>query len=135
MYDIHRRMLHDKKLNRFGKKIFFIWANEDWSNNPAFGVTHKQILNTYDDYQEMAESLVEDFKSPHYLKRNNCPVFYIHHPWFMKYRQIKKYKETLLSICLKKGFSGLELRINLSNIKNIYNFQTYDFHPRKIIIL
>ena len=48
----------------------------------------------------------------------------------MKANQVQTYKDTLLSTCLKNGFSGIELRLNLSKT-NIYNFQTYDFHPRR----
>jgi hypothetical protein len=35
------------ELNMRNKKVFFIWANENWTNNLAFGTTHEKIENYY----------------------------------------------------------------------------------------
>ena len=82
MYNIIEKML-DSQLNT--KKIFFIWANEDWSGNPAFGRSNNIIENTYDTHniKLICAHLITAFRKETYLKLDNKPVFYIHHPWLM----------------------------------------------------
>jgi len=130
MYDIHTKFLD---MDMKGKKIFFIWANENWSDNPAFGKNIHKIMNDYSDIEEHCKELVPIFKNNNYLKNENKPVFYIHHPWFMSNTQINKFKNTMCKLCIENGFNGFDLKINAMNSlpkdilenKNDY----YEFHP------
>ena len=101
--------------------LFFIWANEDWSNNPAFNSSHN-ITNTYDEnnFQKNINHLMGYFRHPNYYKRNNRPVFYLHHPWCMtspaQLLLMKKMDES----CVMNGFDGICFKRNGID---------YDFHP------
>jgi len=110
-------------------KVFFIWANEDWSNNPAFN-TNDNILNNYDDlsFIKNANNLVNYFKHENYYKINNKPVFFIHHPWFIEENQINNFYNILNNLCIENNFDGIELVVN-SMIKNYENYTNYDLHP------
>lgn len=101
--------------------IFFIWANEDWSNNPAFNTSHV-ITNTYDDpsFTANINHLMQYFKHPNYYKRNNRPVFYLHHPWCITTEAETKLMERLDEACVMNGFDGICFKRN--GIE-------YDFHP------
>jgi hypothetical protein len=114
-----------------GKKVFLIWANEDWSNNPAFGKSSHKILNyyDYDSLVKMKENLINYFTHENYLKINNKPVFTIHHPWFMPTIFITTLRTELNDICIQRGFSGVYLLFNNldKNLDTSYN--CYEFHP------
>ncbi len=112
-------------------KIFFIWANENWSDNPAFGKENKNIIkNLYNEenYKKNINNLIGYFKHENYLKINNKPVFMLHHPWFMDESQINIFKNLLDVECKKSNFDGAYLIINSmkKQYKNNYN---YNFHP------
>ena len=112
------------------KKIFYIWANENWSDNPAFGNSKNIVKNDYNDIETHCCELIKSFKKDNYLKINNKPVFFIHHPWVMNMDQIIKFKEMLNDKCIENNFDGLEFKLNgmmndNSNADNTY----YDFHP------
>jgi hypothetical protein len=105
--------------------LFFIWANEDWTNNPSFNTTHK-IINKYDteSVQKNSNHLMRYFKHPNYYKLNNKPVFYIHHPLHIP--NIQDFHSILNKTCKQHGFDGVLLRINGMEDNDI---ETYDFHP------
>lgn len=130
MYDIHEKFLN---INMRDKKIFFIWANENWSDNPAFSNNNHKITNEYNDIEEHCSELIATFKNNNYLKINNRPIFYIHHPWEMSEKNINKFKDRLHNLCLNNGFNGIDFRINSMNslsediIKNKSFY--YEFHP------
>jgi hypothetical protein len=116
-----------EKINDF--KVFFIWANEDWSNNPAFNST-KQISNEYNivNFRKNINNLMNYFKHPNYYKINNKPVLYIHHPFCMSESNLELFKDVLDRQCLLNGFDGSLLVLN--NIEKTYeNHNNYNFHP------
>ena len=130
MYDIHRRFVN---MDMKGKKLFFIWANENWSDNPAFGKNIHKIINDYSDIEEHCQELIPIFKKNNYLKIDNSPVFYIHHPWYMSTRQINKFRNYMYKLCIENDFNGFDLKINAMNslqkdiLKNKEDY--YEFHP------
>ena len=110
-------------------KVFFVWANEDWTNNVAFN-TKEIIINEYnlDNFIKNIENLIEYFKHPNYYKIDNKPVFYIHHPFFIDKEQIDLFNNLLQSKCLENGFDGALLVLN--NLAESYeDFNEYNFHP------
>ena len=118
-HTIMEKGYHD--LFRFDFPIFFIWANEDWTNNPAFSTSHL-ITNTYDDksFSENINNLMRYFKHPNYYKRNNRPVFYLHHPLCMTSDTQALLMEKIDEACVMNGFDGICFKR-----KGI----EYDFHP------
>ena len=101
-----------------------MWANEDWSNNPAFNTSYT-ITNTYDEYsfRENIRNLMRYFKHPNYYKRNNRPVFYIHHTWCMTPEEQVLFIKRLNEACVANGFDGIYLK---------RNGLEYEFHPNKM---
>lgn len=101
--------------------VFFIWANEDWSNNPAFNVS-KTITNTYDEksFQKNINHLMRYFRHRNYYKRNNRPVFYLHHPGYMTTPLQELLMLKMDEACVMNGFDGICFKRN--GIE-------YDFHP------
>lgn len=110
-----------------GKKIFLIWANESWSNNPAFGKNnHHIIANTYEDenLDLNVNVLITYFKNENYLKKDNKPVFMLHHPWFLTTDQLKLFEMKLNSKCLENNFDGVHFIVNSMDTfyKNFHNY-------------
>ena len=126
MYNIHKKMLSS---NLKGKKIFFVWANENWSDNPAFGSSNNIIKNSYDkeSFIKHANDLINSFKHDNYLKINNKPVFYIHHPWVIDKESLTFFINTLSNTCKNNGFSGVDIKLN--NMNKDYSSDSYEFHP------
>jgi hypothetical protein len=130
MFDVHEKFLAMKPTN---KKIFFIWANENWSDNPAFSNSNHIIKNYYNDIEEHCNELILSFKNDNYLKIENKPVFYIHHTWYISKEKLNEFRKCISSLCVINGFDGIELRYNsmntsleeLNNNKELY----YNFHP------
>ena len=110
-------------------KVFFVWANEDWSNNPAFN-TNDKIYNVYDEhsFSKNADNLLTYFKHDNYYKIDNKPVFMLHHPWLIDDTQIKLFNTILNKKCIENNFDGVILIIN-SMVKKYDNFNNYSFHP------
>ncbi len=106
-------------------KLFFIWANEDWSNNPAFS-SKKLIKNEYNEesFIKNIENLMVYFCHENYYKINNCPILYIHHPWFIPDNKLNLFFELLNNDCKKNGFDGVILYVNSSEkkYKQYYNY-------------
>ena len=110
-------------------KIFFIWANEDWSNNPAFN-SSLDIKNIYNNeyFIRNIKNLVLYFKHTNYYKINNRPVFYIHHPWFISIDKINLFYTLLNEECKKNKLDNVYLCLN-SIDKKYENFHNYDMNP------
>ena len=116
------------------KKIYFVWCNESWSNNDAFGNTNLiyKIENQYteNDINIHIDYLMKYFKNDNYLKIDNKPVFSIHHPNLINNEELELIKNIFNKKCLDNNFDGIELMINtLSNdyddmelTKYIHNF-------------
>lgn len=110
-------------------KVFFVWANEDWSNNPAFN-TKEKIYNIYDNdnFKKHVLNLINYFKHDNYYKINNKPVFFVHHPWFIELEQIHNLYKVLNKVCIENNFDGINFKLN-SMDNNYEEYDTYDFHP------
>jgi hypothetical protein len=110
-------------------KIYFIWANEDWSNNPAFN-SNEKIYNIYDAqyFQKNIANLIPYFKHENYYKIDEKPVFYIHHPWFIPEQKLFIFYNMLHLACKKNNFKGVHLVVN--NMVKTYNvMNNYNFFP------
>jgi hypothetical protein len=111
------------------KKVFFMWANESWSSNPAFGNTCHKIENSYsnvDNINKNIDILIKYFKHENYLKINNKPVFQIHHPWYMNESEINLYYEIFNNKCIENNFDGIYFILN--SINGTYKQYTNSLH-------
>ena len=61
------------------------------------------------------DNLLKYFNHNNYLKINNMPVFFLHHPWFMTKYDIDRFKEVLNHRCRQVGFSGVHFILNSMN--------------------
>lgn len=129
MFDAIEKFLH-KNIN-----IFFIWANENWSDNPAFGESKHIIKNEYNDIDEHCLFLIKCFKHKNYYKIKNKPVFYIHHPWLINVSKLNEIYNKLDKICKENNFDGIHLKFNSMiihmniNLQLLHNKLFYDFNP------
>lgn len=113
-------MFFSNKIKMNGKKVFFIWANENWKDNLAFGNSIHQIVNNYDKNNLMANVnnlVTKYFKHENYLKIDNKPVFFIHHPWKMNNKEINMFYELLNDSCILNKFDGIHFVLNSMNGK------------------
>jgi len=102
-------------LNLNNKKIFFIWANENWTNNDAFGNNDNAIIkNMYNEsyFYKNAENLLQYFKHSNYLKKNNKPVFFIYHSHLIDNELIDLFYNILNDLCIKNNFAGVDFVLN-----------------------
>lgn len=112
-------------------EIFFIFANEGWSNNPAFSTTNLHtIKNDYsiENIFAFCEDLIPYFKHNNYKKVDNKPVLLLHHPWELSQKQLKLFRAALDVICIDNDFDGIHLIINSMNGIND-GFLHYSHHP------
>ena len=122
----HRRQIMEACINNFfqeplenGFKVFFDWANEDWTKNSAFGAAGESSSNiliqnvyTRENFEQLTELLLTYFQHPNYLKLDDKPVLFLHHPWFMTAAEFEMFSVTLKEACVAHGFSGLHLCTN-----------------------
>ena len=128
-------MIMEKVVNLFftneiilkNKKIFFIWANESWTRNPAFGNCIHTIENEYtlNDLQNNVNNLINYFIHENYLKVNNKPVLLLYHEWFMTMDEIKLFHDVLNAKCIEHNFDGIQLVVNSMNNNKIVDFSTF----------
>ena len=116
-----------QKLDNF--KVFFVWANEDWSNNPSFNISDK-IYNVYDinSFDKNSNNLITYFKHENYHKIDNKPILMLHHPWFIEDNKIDLFYNILNNKCIENGFYGVTLILNMMN-KSYAKYNNYNFHP------
>ena len=138
----NKNLIMDNCFNRFFNgsvklgdnfKVYFIWANEDWSNNPAFN-TQENIYNIYDidNFKSNIKTLIKYFRHSHYYKIDNMPVFYIHHPWLIPPKTLYLFDKMLNYECIVAGFNGAHLVINnmYDQYENKYVFMNkYNHNP------
>jgi hypothetical protein len=120
----------DKSINMGEKKVFFVWANEPWTKNPAFNVNNNKIETDYSNnqnYYKLFDNLITYFKSNRYLKINNKPVIYVHQPWHLSDEQLNTCYQILNKSCKKYGFDGIHLIVNSIN-KKYNNFVNVNHH-------
>ena len=127
------------EINVTDKKIFFIWANENWSNNPAFGNLNYKIENTYQNFDKIINNLIGYFKNKIYHKENNKPCLYIYHPWLISNQKITEFYTNLNNKCIENGFNGVKLYLNnfdktYVDFENFYiNFNYKNSNFRELI--
>jgi hypothetical protein len=109
----------DNTIKMNNRKIFFIWANESWSNNSAFGDTGHIIVNTYniDDFNKNIDNIIPYFIHENYLKIDNKPVFFLHHPWVLTTTEINIFYDLLNNKCIQNNYNGVHLVLNSINNK------------------
>ena len=117
----------DNSVNIKDKKIFFIWANENWTNNVALSNSNNVISNEYNEENIInnINNLLTYFKHDNYLKIDNKPVLFIYHVFFMKKYELELFNNLMNKYCMQNGFSGFHLVINSMNgyndgYKNFY---------------
>lgn len=118
------------KTNIIGFDVFFIYANESWSNNPAFGNTNNIIINEYtnDNLNKFANDLSPYFIHSNYRKIDNKPVFLLHQPWEITDDNIDLMYTILDNKCKQIGFDGIHFILN--SISNTYSkYNQYYNHP------
>jgi hypothetical protein len=101
----------EKMINMKNRKIFFIWANENWTNST---INNTQIINDYteESLYKMSNDLIQYFQNPIYLKIDNKPVLFIYHNFFMNSEQLHMFSDILKQICINLGFNGVHIVIN-----------------------
>jgi len=139
-------MIMDKVINQFfnskiklyNLKIFFIWANENWTDNENFlpneNGKEKSIKNIYNhlEFKKNSDNLMKYFKNKNYLKIHNKPVLFIYHTELIT--DINSFFYILNEECINSGFDGVHLVLNSfektnDNFKNFYinfNYKKYD---------
>jgi hypothetical protein len=108
----------DGSIDMKNKKCFLIWANESWTNNPAFGTTNQKIESDYSNpetFEKISENLLTYFKNNTYLKIDNKPVFELHHPWFVTLEQIDIFYNIINNKCIQNDFNGIHFIVNSIN--------------------
>ena len=138
----NRHRLMEKVIDQFFQetypsfRVFLIWANENWSGNLAFSCPEeRRIANRYDDesFQNHLKDLLPLFSHPNYLRYDNRPVFYIHHPFLMTPQEIQRFNALATNFLQQHGFDGIYLVLN-----NIHpplqggppkEFLCYNHHP------
>ena len=110
-------LFFDNKINMNDRKVFFIWANESWTQNPAFGNSNEKIENIYNEHYITlnVHNLLNYFKHNNYLKIDNKPVFMLHHPWFMTDIEIDLLYNILNYYCIQNSYDGVYFIINSMN--------------------
>jgi hypothetical protein len=116
-------------INMKERKIYFIWANESWSDNIAFGSNKIHLIKN--EYSELAFNLNIDnlmfyFNHNNYLKIDNKPVLFLHHPWFLSNELIDLLYTLLDTRCKENNFNGIHFVINSMN--DSYEKYTNYFH-------
>jgi len=106
-------MFFDESLNMHERKVYFIWANEDWTSNKWFGTKNNKIENKYDNISLIPNinNLLLYFKNKNYLKINNKPVLFIHQPYYFSNSELANFKTLINTMCIDNGFEGINLAI------------------------
>jgi len=134
----NQHQIFEKVINRFfeeeidGFSIYFAWCNEDWTSNAAFqsGKSHEVIGNTLDldSVNENLQYLLPYFKHNNYLKIENCPVLFIHHPQFFDKEELFIFKTVGDKLAVENGFDGIKLALN-THPSFSPNYDYYNVHP------
>jgi hypothetical protein len=125
----------DGSIDMKNKKCFLIWANESWTNNPAFGTTNERIETDYTfstNFEIISENLLTYFKNDTYLKIDNKPVFELHHPWFITLEQINTFYNIIQNKCIENNFDGIHFIVNsINGTYDKYINRCHHFNYRK----
>jgi len=113
MRPVINQLFENMDLNE--KKIFFIWANENWTSNVAMGnKSNFELINlyNYENLQKNFQNVIPYFNHNAYLKIDNKPVFMIYHSFLMTTDEIKLYITELNKLCIENGFNGVYIYLN-----------------------
>lgn len=122
MRDVINRFF-DNSLRMSNRKVYFLWANEDWTSKPWFGNSKYRIENTYDteSLKKNTKNLMKYFQHDNYLKIDDKPVLFVHHPHCMKESEIDDLYTILNTSCIEAGFYGIHLSFHSTQNKNTYS--------------
>ena len=81
------------------------WANHTWFNKRDNLLLQKQEYLGVTDYTAYFERLLPHFKSPHYIRINNKPVFAVFNP--KEIPDLAVFVETFNMLAIKSGLEGL----------------------------
>jgi len=114
----------DESINMHERKVYFVWANENWTSNMWFGSKNNKIENKYDSVSLLPNiaNLLTYFKHPNYLKINNKPVFFIHQPHYFSDLELDNFRTTINTMCIDNGFDGINLAVG--NVAKTYTGYT-----------
>jgi hypothetical protein len=117
----------DNSINAKNKKIFFIWANENWTKNSENLINCNHITNEYtiSNFINNINNLLNYFKNDCYLKIENKPVLFIHHPFYMTSDELSLFYLLINNSCIDQNYDGIHLVINSAFEKNINDFSDY----------
>ena len=105
----------DDSINIKNRKVFFIWANESWTDNQAFGSSSNNKIETEysnnETFDKLAINLITYFKHNNYLKIDNKPVLSIHHPWCIG-KNINSCFDILNQKCIENNYSGIHFIVS-----------------------
>jgi len=114
--------------------VFFIWANESWSNNVHFNVNSNNhiISNIYNkiNIKKNIDNLITYFKHNNYKKINNKPVLFLHNPDQLSISELDLFYDLLNETCIINGFHGVEFVVYDRGGIYIKKYQTYVINPR-----
>lgn len=119
----------DNTIHMNNRKIFFIWANESWTKNSAFGINDCKIENEYteENITKVTVLFVYYFLKDTYLKIDNKPVLLLLHPWFLTNNELDLFFTILNQKCIEKGFAGVHFIVN-SMAGNYDHYLNYSHH-------
>lgn len=101
--------------DEYNKKMYFIWANENWTSNHAMGNTTNVILtNEYIECNilDNFNNLMPYFTHPAYLKINNKPVIMIYHSFIMTVDEFELVYSLFEEQAILHGFDGIYMYSN-----------------------
>jgi hypothetical protein len=126
MENVIDMFFNNDKINLQKLKVFFIWANENWTNNVAFGNSESYIENNYniENIKKNINNLMKYFKHDNYLKIENKPVFFIYHPFLMTDDEINLFYNELNKECIANNFAGVHFVLNSIN-KDYNNYTNF----------
>lgn len=102
LLDKPMQMVLDQKLNF---DYCLCWANHSWYNKRKNITLQKQHYLGTEDYQNYFFHLLPHFKSAHYLKIDNRPIFSIFDP--KKIPDLSDFINTFETLAKKAGFNGI----------------------------
>lgn len=121
------QMVLDKQLNF---DYCLCWANHTWYNKRENITLQQQLYLGMQDYTNYFNRLLAHFKSPHYLKIDNKPIFSIFNP--NEIPDLPVFVDTFQRLAKEAGFNGIYLIADntdaSSNHAGLFNGYTRSNH-------
>lgn len=117
MYAGLEKILKDNEPNM---PFLFCWANEPWTKN--WNGNEKEILidqkyGNSDDWKKHFYYLLPFFKHSHYIKEDNCPLFFIYRIEHILKNDALEMLKLWKNLALREGFNGLKVISILGGFK------------------